>query len=277
MAFDPIQEARAVTGEREFYVFDFGTEYGKEFYTTHSEQVTESDLTGVSVTWTPLPIVRKGVKKKHTVQPETTRLVLPVTNSFVSLVAQGGLDAIQLTIYRGFGDDYANDYRKPWWFGYLEDINVTAQIVSGNLKSVEVLFEDVFPKVFHQSGCNNTLFDSVCSVDPATVEITRNVTDIQGDGRIIVTDGAIPTNDTYTLGKMRKTGTATIWRHVTQQAGLQYVLHIPILGLSIGDQVDILPGCAKRIQEDCIDKFSNKPNNVSMPLSPKINPVIDGF
>lgn len=276
MPFDPLQEATTIVGEREFYVFGFG-DIPDEYYTSYHEPITESDILGVETTWIPLPVIRKGIKKNHKAQPEQTQLILPVTNSFISLVAQGGLDAIQLTIYRGFGDDYVNDYRKPWWVGYLQDINVGTKTVSGNLRSVEVLFDDVFPKVFHQSGCNNALFDSVCGLNPASFIRTQTVTDIQGDGRIIVVDGAIPTNDTDTLGKMRLSGSTAIWRHITQQAGLQYVLHIPILGLEIGGQVDILPGCAKRVVEDCVGKFSNKPGSVAMPLVPGTSPVVDGF
>ena len=203
MSFDPLQEATTIVGEREFFVFGFG-DIPDEYYTTHHEPVTESDLLGMEVTWTPLPILRQGVKKTHRAQPESTRLVLPVVSSFISLVAQGGLDAIQVTIIRGFGDDYANDYRSPWWVGFLEDINVGTKTLSGNLRSVEVLFDDVFPKIFHQPGCNNALFDSTCGLNPNTFVRTQTVTNIQGDGRIITVDGAIPVNDTDTLGKMRK-------------------------------------------------------------------------
>jgi len=276
MSFDPIQEASTIVGEREFYIFDMG-ELPNEHYTTHHEAVTESDLTGAPVTWQPLPILRRGVKKKHTAQPETTKLILPVLNSFVSLVAQGGLDAIGITIIRGFGDDYANDYRSPWWVGFLQDITVSTDIIEGNLRSVESLFEDSFPRLFHQPGCNNTLFDPVCALNPALFLITRTITTIAGDGRLVDVDGAIPTSDFYSLGRMRLVGSGDIWRHVIRQDGLQFILHIPILGLAVGDSVDILPGCAKRVLEDCVTKFGNKPQNVSMANIPVANPVIDGF
>ncbi|MBL4769485.1 MAG: phage BR0599 family protein [Rhodobacteraceae bacterium] len=275
--FNTLQEASAVVGEREFYVFDFGESYSKEYYTTHHSVVTESALTGTSITWMPSPILRKGVKETHTDSPGSTQLVLPVMPSFVSLVAQGGLESVKLSIYRGFGDDYANDYQSPWWVGYLQDITVNVNTVIGNLKSIEVLFDDSFPKISHQPGCNNTLYDSVCGVDPALFTISRTVTSISGDGRVLVIDGAVPPDDYYTLGRVAKAGGSGIPRHVSQQAGPNFVLHIPIPGLVVGDSVTLTAGCLKRILEDCVGKFNNKAANVSTSLIPSTNPVIDGF
>lgn len=274
MTFDARQEAIEVVGETEFFIFDLGI--AVEHYTTARLPVTTNVFTGSTETYLPLPVRRVGLTKKHTTQPDTTKLVMPVKPSFISLISQAGLDKIGITIVRGFGTNYAVDYQNPWWNGFLVDVTVGINIMEGNLHTSEALFKDVFPKIFHQSGCNNALYDSVCGVNPASFTITRTVTDIQEGGRIVLFDGAIPTNDFYTQGWIKRPADLP-WRNIRQQAGSQLVLHVPILGLAIGDTVDIRAGCLKRIIEDCTDKFGNKPKSVAMPLVPQQNPVIDGF
>lgn len=269
MTFNAKQEAVAIVGETEFFEFDLGT---------HLEYYTSNRLKTVAFgrTWLPLPVKRSGFDKNQNPDPQRLRLLMPVRPSFISLVTQSGLDKIKLTIIRGFGRDYVNDYRNPWWVGWLKDITVGVTTLSGNLETVEGFFDDPYPKVRHQAGCNNTLFDETCGLNPASFMIVRTVTALASEGRIVTLSGAIPANDYYTFGQMRKAGSGLLWRQITQQAGPSYVLHVPILGLVVGDNVDVLPGCDRNCPT-CINKFNNKPNFVGMPLIPVVNPVVDGF
>lgn len=270
--FDPKQEAVEIVGETEFYEFNLGTSI--ERYTTNKKKIN-----AFGADWTPLPIIRKSIRKDFNPTGAKTQLILPVRRPFVDLVAQAGLDTIQVKIIRGFGRDYMNDYRNPWFVGFLTDITVGIDVVTGNLETTETLFKDAFPKVYHQPGCNQTHYDQSpngCGVNPAAFLETRTVTSVGAGGRLVSLDGTIQPNDYFTLGRMRKVGDV-VWREIMQQAGNDFVLHVQILGLKVGDQVEVLPGCLKRVIEDCVNKFNNKHRNVSMALIPKVNPIVDGF
>lgn len=276
MSFNSEQEAIEIVGESEFYIFDFGG-YPSEHYTTRSTPVITDVFTGVEEVYTPLPIKREGIRRKQE-DPEESSLIFPKTDTIVQLLLAGGLDTIRLTIIRGFGTNYASNYRNPWWVGDLVNVTVGATAVKGNLRSSDVLFDDTFPKVFHQPGCNNTLGVSPCPASLASYLETRTVTAVAAQGRLVTLSGSVPAKaDYFSLGKMRLAGTGDLWRHISMQAGLDFVLQIPIPGLTVGSSVELHPGCAKRITEDCIDTFNAKSGNVSMANIPKVNPVIDGF
>ena len=274
MTFNAKQEAIEIVGETEFYEFSFGNGEIVERYTTRRRPTV-----AFGFTWTPLPIVRVGINDTQNLEPQAIKLRLPVRTPFMDLVAKAGLDALVIKVIRGFGDDFINDYVNPWWVGLLEDITIYRNVMEGNLKGAESLFDTVVPKILHQAPCNNNLFDVLCGLNPLSWMVTRNVTSITNEGRILVLDGAIPATDYYTAGRIRKhkTPETRVWRSILQQAGPNYALNVAILDLNVGDQVDILPGCLKRIVEDCVGKFNNKNKAAAMADIPKTNPIIDGF
>lgn len=269
MPFDALQEAKTQIGETEFYGFDFGTFV--ERYTTNRRRTF-----AFGEWWDPLPITRRGRSSKGDVVADDSRLLMPCRPSFVAVVAETGLETLGCTIIRGFGQDYANDYKVPWWVGYLTEITVTTTSVQGRLRGAESLFQELIPKVMVQSGCNNRLGDQTCGVDVTPSEEFRNVVSISEGGRLVTLDGAIPANDWFTLGQMRIQGT-TQAIEILQQQGDQFVLFLPITGLTVGTAVVVTPGCMKRYVEDCGAKWGNTPNNVSMPNVPNTQPVTDGF
>ena len=277
MAFNAKQEATEIVGESEFYILDIGTNE-PEYYTTKRRAVTTDVFTGTTVTWLPLPIKRGGLRISANLQSTKATIALPVRPAFIDLVAETGIEEINLTIIRGFGTDYANDYRNPWWLGRIVSLTTTPTKLVGNLESIESLFDFLVPNIFHQSRCNNELGDSVCGVDVSLLEETRTVVSLSNEDRLVILDGSIPANDTFTFGKMKRVTTpdSGLWRAVSQQAGSSFVLHTKLPGLSVGDEVVIRPGCSGRISEDCRDRFSNLANAVATPEISEVNPVIDG-
>ena len=272
MTFDAKQEARIIVGETEFYAFDFGGGV-VERYTTARRKVTAWDEE-----WTPAPILRGNHTTKQTLEAGQMRLTMPCIPAFVSLIAQAGLDTISVTISRGFGTDYANDYANPWWQGYLADITVTPTAVAGNLRSIESLMKSVGPGVLHQAGCNQTLYDQSeygCGVDPSGYIEQRTVTAIAEGGRLVTVDGTAPADVGYFVGGRISKGSGP-YRWISQHAGLDLVLHIPVIGLEVGDTVNLLPGCDKTI-DTCVARFGNRAGFLGFPLIPVSHPVVDGF
>lgn len=278
MSFDARQEAAEVVQETEFYILDIGDGDSIEYYTTNRKPVTTSAFTGSPVSFLPLPMTREGLRISPNLQSTKTRVALPVQPAFIDLIAETGIDEIKLTIIRGFGTDYANDYRNPWWLGRIVDLTTTPTKLIGNLESIEKLFEFTVPNIYHQARCNNELGDSVCGVNVVALEETRTVVSLSNGNRLVILDGTPPANDTFTFGKMKRVTSPTneLWRAVSQQAGPQFVLHTILPGLQVGDEVVIRPGCGGRIQEDCIDRFNNKTQAVAMPEISEVNPVVDG-
>lgn len=267
MAFDPKQEAIEIVGETEFYAFDFGNQI--ERYTSARKKVT-----AFGFTWLPIPLLRSGLDSQLDENGTKSKIVIPINPTFVDIVTKAGLETIKLTIIRGFGSDYDHDYKNPWWVGYLEDITVGIETVQGNLRSIETFFDVPMPRVTYMSGCNNNLYDPVCGVNPLTREETRTVVSLTNGDRVVTLTGTIQPNDYFTFGRMFKPGGDH--RHILRQAGNQFVLHIPVAGLKVGDTVKVWPGCDWKAST-CRTKFGNRNNYVGFPLIPAQNPVIDGF
>lgn len=274
MSFNAKQEAIWIVGESEFYEFSFSSGEIVERYTTRRLKTT-----AFGYDWTPIVISRVGIDDTQNGKPQKTKIRAAIKTPFLDLVMVAGLDSLDVKIIRGFGNDFTNNYMNPWFVGKLEDITISRNVLEGNLAGNETLFGMQIPTFVHQPGCNNTLFDPVCALDPAAWVITRNVVSIGTENRIIAVDGPIPAADFYTFGRMRRVQSPATsrWRHIQQQAGNQHVLNVPIPDLVVGDQVEILPGCRGRILEDCINKFNNKVHAASTPYVPTTNPVINGF
>lgn len=271
MSFDVRQEAWSLIGETEFYEFDFGTAF--ERYTSGRRAVT-----AFGERWLPLSLRREGFDEDYTLKPTEIRLIMAVRPSFIGLVTQGGVDAVALTITRGFGTDYASDYRNPWWRGLLTQVSCGVTEAEGVMEDGRALLADtLFPRVRVSGSCNNELFDSVCGLSAAAFQQTRTVLEIQQSGLVLKLSGAIPgAADYFTLGKIRRTGGANFWRLVTKQAGDLYALHVPLIGISVGDSVDVLPGCDLS-GSTCLTKYTNIDRHVGMPYAPRTDPVIGGL
>lgn len=303
MSFETLQEARMVVGETEMYVFDFGGTIGREYYTTNRKRVSWTPQTtpvwpDANVLWTPLPIARSSQKTQNKISAAKPKITMPCRPNFVNLLKDGGLDSLFVTIIRGFGTDYDNDFRNPWFRGWLTDLNVTTKLVTGSLQSIEEVFSTRLPRVVYQSLCNNALHDNTCA-EPFVFQYGTVVSITEG-GRKLVLDISSNNSDIslsvdihhYTLGRA--------WRRVESPPGtpdpddprsfreclyssnnlgddtIEVQTHAPILGLSIGDKVNLSPGCDHSI-DTCILKFNNRPKFVGMPIVPGVAPVTEGF
>lgn len=300
MTFEANQEARAIVGETELYTFDFGESIGREYYTTSRKKIvwTPPGSLDSDVEWFPLPVARGSFKTQNKIIASKPKITMPCRPTFVNLLKDGGLDSLFVSITRGFGTDYDNDYRVPWFQGFLTDINVTTRAVTGTLQSIEEVFNTLLPRILYQSLCNNALHDETCGkpfvFDYATVKTITN------NGRKIVLDisagnsdvGLSPEIHHYTLGRA--------WRRVEDPPGtpsptdpqsfreilyssnnlgddtIELQTHAPIIDLKVGDRLNISPGCDHSVVT-CILKFANRINFVGMANVPGVQPVLEGF
>lgn len=301
MAFNALQEAIAIVGEAELYAFDFGGAVGIEHYTTSRKPIvwTPAGWPVANVRWEPLPIARGS--SDVNMQPNAAKhsLIMPCRPTFVKQLADGGLDYLGLTIIRGFGSNYDQDYINPWFSGYLSDISVTPKHVSGTIYSIESVFDTQVPRIIYQAECNNTLFDSVCGAQfRYNYGVVVGISD--GGRNILVSfatgqsdlNGSAPAANYYTLGNAwkRKETAAGLpdptdpksYREILYSSNdlggstMQIVTHAPIIGLAVGDKLNFSPGCNHSV-EHCVLKFGRRQGFVGTPLIPNINPIVEGF
>jgi uncharacterized phage protein (TIGR02218 family) len=135
----------------------------------------------------------------------------------------------------------------------------------------EYYLSQPIPKERYQVTCNNTLFDTRCSLNAASYKTTTTVT-VSADG-LTLTNAVFGTKaDTYfAYGKVKF---GDYWRTITGHSGSVITLKFPITTLETGDTVDVYPGC-DGFPETCRDKFAstNILNCFAFPYIPEDNPA----
>lgn len=276
MTFNALQEATEIVGETEFYKFDF-VEFAV-YYTSARKAVT-----AFSQLWRPIPVRRTGLEQSQELDTQRTQFTMPVKPEFADAAAKGGINNITVTIIRGFGTDYAADYKNPYFTGTVTEINVGDTTMTVLVESVMGVLDSQIPSVIVQSNCNNKLYDpATCKLLESSFSQLVDVVAIDSLGTTITTSALLKPDLTaapvnwFQKGPAKKVG-STIFREILEQPNTTTLkLHLPIQGLAVGDQLLILAGCDKT-EATCKGKFGNFNNFIGMTEVPAQNPVTQGF
>lgn len=151
--------------------------------------------------------------------------------------------------------------------GRTSDINAGRTEAQISIKSELELFDTELPRDVFQSGCLNTLFDSQCTVNKASVAVSGSVTT---GTNIQINTPLTQATGYFDLGSILFTSGANtgVTKSVRSFAAGSFTLASPLQGaVTAGDAFTAWPGCDK-LQATCDSKFSNLANFRGFPYVP---------
>jgi uncharacterized phage protein (TIGR02218 family) len=140
----------------------------------------------------------------------------------------------------------------------------------------EVLKRPIATACF-QRQCNRVLFDPGCGLSSAFWKVAGTVGAISDDGlTVTIAACAGKADGWFSLGYIEK---GYDRRMVLSHEGDTIVLINPLIGLNVGDTVNVYAGCDRTYAGDngCVTKFDNGVNFMGWELIPGKNPFAGGL
>jgi uncharacterized phage protein (TIGR02218 family) len=232
------------------------------------------------VTWVKGPLIRRGqIAEKRGVEVaaldvEITALPTDLINGkpIIPFIVGHGLDGATVKLERMFA---------PTWL-----LPVTGSVIrfAGKVTSIGsiqgatakltvsswmILLDASLPRNLYQAGCLHTLYDTGCTLNPATFSAAGTIS--TGGTTSLATSLAAPAVNDYALGRIVFTsgpnsGISRTVRSNDGAGGIVLVQPLPVAS-TIGDAFTIYKGC-DLIQSTCSAKFNNLPNFKATPFVP---------
>lgn len=205
---------------------------------------------------------------------------LPITHPLVQRWAASGIPehAITVTLQRL---QAVSGQAEQQFSGFATGLNVQGHVATLRCPSVtDDALRVRLPVIRAQKLCNHVLFNSRCSpvpgIDgPGEISFSLEVAFVAqaiAPGLVTVTvDSVIGNPDGwFSYGKIAHPATLQK-RTILQQFGTLLTIDLPLIGVTPGNMVILVPGCAHDVVT-CRDKFSNVKNFGGFP---EVNGLID--
>jgi uncharacterized phage protein (TIGR02218 family) len=215
--------------------------------------------------YTASPIRRGTVGPSPTTAPVEFTFELPVSHPLVQRMTQyGGLtQPVTVTVYR---QQLTSGEHETIWAGEVSGVSIEGNIATISAPSpLGSALRRRLPMVTASRSCRHVLFDGLCGVSRAAHLVSTTIANVNGRNVTIASIGGKP-NAWARYGTLRRVSTGEEMT-IVEQTGTALVLKAPIIGLSVGESVEVAAGCARDIAT-CRDKFANVPNFGGFPQMP---------
>jgi Uncharacterized conserved protein (DUF2163)/Phage conserved hypothetical protein BR0599 len=255
--------AREQSTSAELYKFTFSN--GSALYFTSFERDLLTTETHDGHAYTHIPIQRGEFENDDALASNKMQLTAPVLNTFANSLISGGQIFISITKLFLVDKTYQMIFN-----GLVLSIEKNIGEAIAQCASKLYFLEKELPRVFFQSACNNTLFDTKCTMLKANYQFDNINAVVSNNGYTVtigntdwvsirsafvlshgidIPDGTGTLNGLWTLGqvtwKAADGGTGEI-RFVTNHTARVLQLHYPFTGKTSGAIViSLLPGCDK--------------------------------
>lgn len=190
----------------------------------------------------------------------------------MAFIASGGLDGARITLQRGFMASWASDPVGALFMfsGRVNDVSMGRYEARISVQSDLELLDTKVPRNLYQPGCVNTLYDSACGVNRASLTVTSSVSGITSRSKF--TASALTQAAGYfELGVVGFTTgpNAGVSRTVRSFASgvVETIAPFPFTP-QVGNTFTIVPGCDKTVAT-CNGRFGNKLRFRGFPFIPK--------
>jgi len=254
---EPVELYKAVRGTARF------------LYTSASYAITYN-----GETYQPVSIERPEIEQNREINrsniPVTVPRDLDVADQFRLYPPA---DVVSMTVFRGHPSDgefvaiWAGRILSVAWLGIRAEM--TCEPIFSSLRRTGLRRK-------YGAMCPHVLYGVACGVNQLSHQLTGPVTVI-GSGTLDITGLSGFADDYFTGGFVRfytQTGLGDT-RFITAHTGGQITIPVGFLELSVGDSVDVFPGC-NRTMNDCESKFNNLDNYGGNPYRPDVNPFGGG-
>jgi uncharacterized phage protein (TIGR02218 family) len=247
----------------ELYEFNRGVDYWR--YTSGDEDVTYG-----AQTYARTPIDRSALDETSELNRTNLEITLqrdnPVSDLF-RLYPPG--DVVTVTIRRKHRDDAE---AVVIWVGRVLNCEWRGGEAVLHSEPVYTSIRRNGLRRFYQRQCPHVLYGASCGVTQALYKAPGTVSAISGNTLQVSAAGSFA--DGYFAGGyvawLSSAGVSDN-RLVTDHAGVTLTLAAAIAGLSVGDPVDLYPGCDHTLST-CQAKFANHANYGGWPYIPTKNP-----
>lgn len=274
----------------ELYTFTF-TSGAIQRYTSFERDILPGDFDGVN-TYTHMPITRSEFEVDDALSSTRMKITAPAINLWANMGIQNGQIAVKVLKV------FLADKTSQTVFSGLV-LSITKMTGQGEAECASKMYylEKELPRVFFQSSCNNTLFDSKCTMIAANYQYSLLAT-VSNNGYTLTIDETAYTNfvsdfvtkhgftpplagtprkSLWTLGQCSYAGES---RYITNHTSRILQLHYPFSDLTSGVvAVTLLPGCDKT-GDYCLNVFGTQPtpgnilNFTGMPYMPAADPTV---
>lgn len=182
---------------------------------------------------------------------------------------------VSLTIKRVHRTDTA-DQIVVIWKGRMLNVAWAPAIATVTCESIRASVQRYGLRRPFQLSCPHVLYGSACGVSRATHEIVGTASSINGED-IIVTDAVGYDDDNFAGGYMewQNSLVAAVERR-SIRASLESTGQLSLIGvtvgLTVGDEVRLYPGCDHTLGAGGCPKFNNVPNYGGFPYTPNKSP-----
>jgi uncharacterized phage protein (TIGR02218 family) len=218
----------------------------------------------------PIPITRGSYSFEPSLKTITLDVTMPITGAFANYLSSAPFQATIVNLYHVFLSNPNANYTLLF-SGAVNSIQVNNLIATVRIEANNAVLSKKIPRVFWQSTCNHSLFDSSCGV---ARHLYRKDVHVTGVNFSTVTINENVTDGYYTAGTMCLEHDE---RLITKQSGKTFYLMTPFDSrVTVGTVVEIYPGCSGDPQM-CKGKFRNIINFCGMPYIPTKNALLWGF
>lgn len=185
---------------------------------------------------------------------------------------------VGLTIRRVHRTDTAKQIAVIWK-GRILSLSFEPGVARLHCESVRASIQRYGLRRKFQYQCPHQLFGPACGVSKSAYEVTANVTDI--NGVTVTCSSLVAYANNYFAGGyiewLNNSLAANERRTILSSSNLlgEIVLMTQPVGLSVGQQIRLYPGCEHNLGPNGCPKYNNEPNYGGMPHTP-INGPFDG-
>lgn len=166
--------------------------------------------------------------------------------------------------------------------GEVVRVAVRDKVFTAQVSAFGGRLKKLIPGCLVQQACNNTLYDTLCTLDPALWQVLGAVTAIAG-AVVDINAGSDRPVEWFAEGYAEfGAGDAAEVRYIVRSApivgvGTRITLHRPLLTSVVGAAAKLLPGCDSQFTGGCL-KFNNQVNFFGAPYKPAYIETVDsGF
>jgi hypothetical protein len=280
--------AREQTPSAELYVFTFSN--GTTLYYTSFERDLLASETWDGNPYTHIPIKRSEKGDDVELTSAQVKITAPQINAFANNLIQSGQISVSINKMFLVDKTYQNIFT-----GLVLEIDKSMGEATATCESKMYYLSKNVPRVFFQSACNNTLFDSFCTLSKAAFTVScAGVLSNNAYGKptiftmtsliTTVNSIAIPNGDTVGIKGFWQLGQAILngeYRFITchnpteDAPGRSVIyLHYPFSGSVAGAvTLTLIPGCDKSAPY-CVFPFNNIANFIGFPYFPASDPTV---
>lgn len=263
MTYDARERSVESGSPIEFYEFKKGVETWR--YTS-----ADGPVIYLSNTYEPIAISRGRISNSAEINQANLTIKMPTDNPVPELwLQQPPGDIVSVTVFRQHRGDAEV---KVHWMGRVLTCKQPDVVATLNCESITTSQKRMGLSRKYGIDCQHVLYRNKCGVDRLAYRTFGTVSAVNGN-QVTVEAAAGQADGYYNGGYLYWSNAAgnQDYRMIDSHVGNALTLLFRVQFLSVGDTVQIFPGCDRSLAT-CNSKFANDDNHGGWPFQSRVNP-----